>query len=276
MGLFQSKSKSLCNFGPQETKGETPPFRTADIEFDSPLEFEFPGGINNLVKAFEYFHSNYNRSIRNKQGSEALFGTREKRPNNELGNYVWKSYDEVHEIVTSLAKTFEELNLCHDIEDQGRHVRTLGLFCKTSEEWVFTWMAMWYVSGCVVPLYDTLGEESIEWIIKQAELKTVVTTTPFIEKLANLKLAGNLEFLKTVITIENPSEEVLEILKKSGVKVLKFWECIEMGKKSKETLRMDATPDTVATICYTSGTTSKPKGVILTHRNYLGDRKSVV
>ena len=160
------------------------------------------------------------------------------------------------------------MNLCPTIETEGRRLRVIGIYCKTREEWMTTWIASWYLSGCVAPLYDTLGDDSIEWIVKQTELQTIVTTTPFIGKLAKLKKAGKLELLKTIITIEEPTKDELELIAQTNVKLLRFSECLEIGKKSSIILKPEVTADNLATICYTSGTTSMPKGVMLTHGNF--------
>jgi len=197
-----------------------------------------------------------------------MYGTRQVNEKGELGAYKWKSYDEIYDIATSLAKCCEELDLCPPLEEDGRVTKRLGIFCKTREEWMCSWIATWYFGGCIVPLYDTLGEESIEWIVKQAELKTIITTSPFISKIAKLKGQGKLDHLNVVITIEEPTKDELEMLAKTNLKLLRYKEALDIGKKSKVVLNPKVTPDMLATICYTSGTTSMPKGVMLTHRMY--------
>eukprot|EP00826_Nyctotherus_ovalis_P041415 TRINITY_DN4161_c0_g1_i2.p1 TRINITY_DN4161_c0_g1~~TRINITY_DN4161_c0_g1_i2.p1 ORF type:complete len:605 (-),score=202.78 TRINITY_DN4161_c0_g1_i2:176-1990(-) len=186
-----------------------------------------------------------------------------------MGKYLWKSYDEVYDIVTSLAKTLQERDLCSSVVEGEHRTRTLGIFCKTREEWVFCWIACWYMSGCIVPLYDTLGEDSITWIVQQAELKTVVTTVPYITSLIKLKKKGKLGLLKNIITLEEPSEEEVREIEKCGMKLYRYHECVQNGRTSKTQLSPDVHPETLATLCYTSGTTAKPKGVMLTHRNYI-------
>lgn len=198
-----------------------------------------------------------------------MYGSRERLPNGNLGKYVWKTFNEVYEIATSLAKTIEEEKFCTTMMEGGRIVKTLGILCPTREEWMYTWIAVWYASASIVPLYDTLGIQSMEWIIKQSELKTIVTTTSAIPKLLKLKREGKVEVLKNLVTIEEPSKEDIEECKKLGITLYRYNECIERGKRSKDKLNPQVTPDTLATICYTSGTTGNPKGVMLTHRNYI-------
>ena len=209
------------------------------------------------------------RSVRSKYGPKPLYGSREKLEEGKFGKYLWKSYNQVYEIVTSFAKTILDRDFCPIIEDGGRKIRTLGIYCKTREEWVLSWIASWYTEGCVVPLYDTLGEESIIWIIKQSELKTVVTTTPFVKKLIELKKLGKLDCLQNIISLEKLSEEEINGIEECKMTLYDYQECIENGRKSTRELKPNVKPDTLATICYTSGTTGTPKGVMLTHRNYV-------
>jgi long-chain acyl-CoA synthetase len=262
MGAPQSVlEKQVSQFRKEEVKGETPIFRSVDVPLHGELPDKFHGTISTLIQGFEY--------IRSKRGPESLYGSREKLPNGKFGKYIWKSYDEVYDIVTSFAKTLTERDLCMEVKEGGKKTRTLGIFCKTREEWVFSWIASWYITGCVVPLYDTLGEDSIIWIVEQAELKTVVTTVPYITSLIKLKKEGKIKLLENIITLEDVSAEEAKQIQEYGMKLYHFKECIENGRKSKVVLEPKVTPDTLATICYTSGTTARPKGVMLTHRNYI-------
>ncbi len=262
MGSSPSKpDKFIYYVGSEDVKGETRPFKSWYIPPNDPLPDKLPGNIDTMLACFENTHE--------KNREQPLYGTREKTSAGALGAYRWKSHDAVHHIVTCLAKCFLELGLLAESEYEGRKLKTMGVFCKTREEWIYTWIACWYTTACIVPLYDTLGEESIEWIINQADLKCVVTTTPFVAKVTKLKGEGKLPNLKAVIVIDPITPEEKVDIEKAGLAVYMFDECIHKGQMSKVVLKPEVTPTTVATICYTSGTTSRPKGVMLTHRNYV-------
>lgn len=207
--------------------------------------------------------------MREKMGKKPLYGTRHKQANGSLGPYEWKSFDEIGREAVNLAKACQSLDFCPIVEAEGRKFKTIGVYLKTREEWLVTWFASWYLSGCVVPLYDTLGDDSIQWIVQQAELKTILTTTTFVGKLAKLKAAGGLKTLQFIISVDEPTEEEKIAATNAGIKVFGFKECLEIGEKIKEDLHPKVTPDSLAMLCFTSGTTSRPKGVMLTHRNYI-------
>ncbi len=202
-------------------------------------------------------------------GARPMFGTRQKLADGKLGAYVWKSYDQVYELSRNLARGFITQDLLSEVEYDGIRTRTFGIFCKTREEWMITWIALWYCGACIVPLYDTLGEESAEWIVKQSELKTIATATAHIPRLLKLKNEGRIPSLKCIVALDEMKKEELEAVEKAGIKLIHYAECAEAGKKSGLELKPNVVADTLATICFTSGTTSTPKGVMLSHKNYL-------
>jgi len=260
MGNSQSAFPQISHFSNTQSQGESPAFRSIHIPLDTKLPDTLKGGISTLLQCFE--------TQREKFGTRPLYGTREKLKGS-LGKYQWKTYDEVYHICTSLAKAFEKLALLNTVEYAGYKQKTIGVFCKTREEWLYTWIACWYSTACIVPLYDTLGEESIEWIVRQTELRCVVTTTPFVQKLCRLKIEGKLDSLKSVILLDPLKKEEEQEIIKAGLTQYNFLDCLNIGTKSEIKLHPEITTNSLATICYTSGTTSRPKGVMLTHRNYI-------
>lgn len=119
-----------------------------------------------------------------------------------------------------------------------------------------------------VPLYDTLGEEAIEFICNQTEMKVLVASTDKIKNL--LKLASKLPMLKTVIAMDPVPEEIKKKAQDAGIELLDF-EAVEAKGAAKQVEPRPPSPLDLCTICYTSGTTGKPKGVMLPHRAILSD-----
>ena len=61
-------------------------------------------------------------------------------------------------------------------------------------------------------------------------------------------------------------------------KIYSFEDVLEVGKRdmSKNVPFLSPTPQDLASICFTSGTTGIPKGVLLTHHNYVSSLKGVM
>lgn len=92
---------------------------------------------------------------------------------NVYGEYVWKTYKEVHAEVFALSKAVTKLNLFANVVEDGDTHRMMGIYAKNSHEWMITDLALAMSNITSVTLYDTLGAESTQYIINQCELSTI-------------------------------------------------------------------------------------------------------
>ena len=137
----------------------------------------------------------------------------------------------------------------------------VAIMSRTRYEWTILDFAIWFAGGVVVPIYDTSSAEQIDWILNDSSAVALIVETPALRDLvATVKPAHT----KHVWTI---TEDVLSILKAAGAHIADD----EIDRR-----RNSLVPDTLATLIYTSGTTGKPKGVGLTHSNFLSECGNVV
>ncbi|KAF5358282.1 hypothetical protein D9756_001698 [Leucocoprinus leucothites] len=104
--------------------------------------------------------------------------------------------------------------------------------------------------------------------INHAHTTVVFLTSDHVSTL--LKLARQIPCLKMIVVIDKVPLESAKLFVEWGQSVgIKVQELHELEAYGKANLiePIKPTPDTIATICYTSGTTSNPKGVILRHKN---------
>ena len=140
-----------------------------------------------------------------------------------------------------------------------------AIILGNSPVWMESYLAQAGAGVSVAPLDPKLHNEEVEYILKDAEATIVTTDTAHLKMMK--QIAGNLPALKAIVIVDGVISEGQKI---GNVEVIAY-----------ETLRVSgggawynancAKPEDVASIIYTSGTTGKPKGAMLTHRNFVSD-----
>ncbi len=137
----------------------------------------------------------------------------------------------------------------------------VAIMARTRYEWTILDFAIWYAGGCVVPIYETSSAEQVDWILNDSGSIAVIVETPTHRELVQTVLPAHTKLLWTM------TEDVLGVLTKAGASV---------SDQEIDNRRIALKPESVATIIYTSGTTGKPKGVVLTHSNFISECGNVV
>jgi long-chain acyl-CoA synthetase len=113
-----------------------------------------------------------------------------------------------------------------------------------------------------VALYDTLGADAVELILEETECPAVLCGEKQSQKVLELQQLNKLSFLKHVILIDTDKEKDL------SKNVTLFSELIS-PQHSPVAANLPANGEVLATISYTSGTSGRPKGVMLSHTNLI-------
>uniref|UniRef100_A0AC34QYD5 AMP-dependent synthetase/ligase domain-containing protein n=1 Tax=Panagrolaimus sp. JU765 TaxID=591449 RepID=A0AC34QYD5_9BILA len=147
----------------------------------------------------------------------------------------------------------------------------IGIYSKNRPEWIIVEHACYNFSNVLVPLYDTLGAEACVFSLKQTEIQVVfVDTFPKAKNL--MKFKEKCPNLKHIIVFDGPLLEFeKELAKEMGIELRSLARFERLGERSIKTPEKPPKPDDLATICYTSGTTGEPKGVMLTHGNIISN-----
>jgi long-chain acyl-CoA synthetase len=137
----------------------------------------------------------------------------------------------------------------------------VAIMARTRYEWTILDFAIWYAGGCVVPIYETSSAEQVDWILNDSGAVAIIVETPTHRELVNPILPSHTQRVWVM------TEDVLAELRTTGAHI---------SDEDVEARRNALTPSTLATLIYTSGTTGRPKGVQLTHSNFLSECGNVV
>lgn len=127
-----------------------------------------------------------------------------------------------------------------------------------------------------VSLYETLGPDATEYIVKHAELSSIVCSLSHVPTL--LHLAPRIPSLKLIISIDsleqNEPEKLSkksllgELARQQGITLWSLSEVEQLGARLGRSMR-PVQSSSLYTINYTSGTTGIPKGVLVSHASVL-------
>jgi len=142
---------------------------------------------------------------------------------------------------------------------------------RNSVEWVLFEQAALSLGLVVVPIYCRDAAGNAAFILGNSGSRLLLLgESQQWQQIAPLR--NMCPDLKTVITIDSPpkGETELKALHVSG------WLADEASVEALSVRPIINAPDDLATICYTSGTTGRPKGVMLSHRNILSNAEAIV
>ncbi len=154
----------------------------------------------------------------------------------------------------------------------------VALLSRTRYEWTVADYAIWAAGAVTVPIYETSSAEQVEWILTDSGARALIVET-------SGHLRGITEVLRRL-----PDVSLLWLIEGNGAAgeqsphqsaVLQPLSALasagaEVPDEDFTARRHARKADDLATIVYTSGTTGRPKGCELSHRNLLADVRNAV
>jgi long-chain acyl-CoA synthetase len=185
-------------------------------------------------------------------------------------DWVEISYKQVLDTADAISAYFLEMGV-----SKGDR---LALIIENSVDWVLYDQGVQQIGAVNVSVYPTLSESEIEYILNDSAAKTIMVGNPFLFRKL-IRIANNCPELQRIIPVFDDYEKYLP---GNGLNagVISLSSLIEEGKSSLERqgkkieeARAAILPGDLTSLIYTSGTTGIPKGVMLTHSNFVQNVK---
>ncbi|KAF4666746.1 Long-chain-fatty-acid--CoA ligase 3 [Perkinsus chesapeaki] len=208
----------------------------------------------------------------------------ERFPVKQFGPTKWITYSEMGDrfkafgaFLRSIGNTPQPADV--EIEAiQGPH--SLVIYEDTCAEWAQAAFGTWSQNMIVTTVYGTLGPDSVAQAIQEGNGTTVFCNRKNVSKL--IEYSKEMPTLKHIIYTNEavPADEASKPLsgfESSGITVHSFDDALKIGQGLVEQYPMvKPNKESLAIIMYTSGTTGKPKGVMMRHRSVVAVMASVV
>ncbi len=165
------------------------------------------------------------------------------------GKFVKYSYNDIYEKASNLAKMFVKMGI-----KKGDKISVIS---KNRPEWAISYIAAHLSGAVIVPLDPLLKEGELHNIIKKAKVKIVVCSDNYIYMMSGIK--SKTKTLERIISMDYGEEVDINTLIKEGAK-------LDIDISS---IPIDV--DDLMVILFTSGTTGKSKGVMLSNKNIIFD-----
>ena len=168
------------------------------------------------------------------------------------GTYLDISYTELGESVEAFSRGLNALG----VEKNDR----VAILSENRPEWAITDFGSLKVGAVTVPMFSTLTAAQVSYILKDSGAKIIcVSTEKQLEKCLSIRDA--VPTLEQIIIFDSIESEPPE-------GVTHFEGVCELAGERPDNAASEAD---IATIIYTSGTTGNPKGVMLTHANFISN-----
>ncbi|KAJ6883499.1 hypothetical protein NC652_030666 [Populus alba x Populus x berolinensis] len=204
----------------------------------------------------ETLHDNFVHAVKT-FGDYKYLGTR-VQADGMIGDYTWMTYGEAGAAREAIGSALR----FHGLQKGA----CIGLYFINRPEWLIVDHACTAYSYISVPLYDTLGPDAVKFVVNHADVQAIFCVPETLNTL--LSFISEIPSVRLIVVVGGVDEHLPSLPLASGVKLRSYTKLFSEGCSSLQPF-IPPKPEDVATICYTSGTTGTPKGVVLTHNNLI-------
>lgn len=189
------------------------------------------------------------------------YGDREVLVYKDFGGNTWKSY--TWNEFSYKVKVVSNALLNFGVKPQ----ENIGIFSQNSVQYVFCDFGAWGVRAVTIPFYATSSEQQIQFMINDAQVRFLFVGEQEQYDKAH-RVFSHCPTMERIIIFDNNVK-----IDPNDSNAVYFDDFLKLGENlprqtEVEKLYKEASPDDLANILYTSGTTGDSKGVMLSHLQY--------
>ncbi|MER7845306.1 AMP-binding protein [Kitasatospora sp. NPDC096077] len=194
--------------------------------------------------------------------ADSLYDTADRLP--DLVQLSRRTGEGRWQAVTAREFRDEVLALAKGLLTRGvRYGDRVALMSRTRYEWTLFDYALWSIGAITVPVYPTAAPEQVRWIL--AETQTVACLVE--DEDAAMTVGAVCDALPDLTGIWQLDRDCIASITEDGR---------DVPDSLVHRQRLGVTADNIATVVYTSGTTGRPKGCLITHANLAAEADALL
>ncbi|KAH0794687.1 AMP-binding enzyme family protein [Histomonas meleagridis] len=254
MGLSQSKTAPPGTYSAYATGEDITPYAIRRHP-------KYADGVLQLPEDLRTGQDVYLKSM--EKYKEREYVGRRKLENGVLDNkFTFITYSEAYKISSNFASGLSQL---------GVENRTfVAILSENRPEWILAADASYLIGFTTVHLFSAFALDALEYSIKNCGTQYIILSRNDFSKFQRIKDEVLKQF-KEIILFDDIIPEDQPFIDKiawNNTNLRTFKEVCELGK-NKEPALAEIDPEQIMYICYSSGTTGFPKGVMISHRSFV-------